>query len=562
MRRLTAAVYDAGKMPKHNSKPKQQKSKKQPAATSVVTVSGEKQRRAGWAPGLMGGLGTLVGSAFGGPAGALVGKAAGNLLGRVTGAGAYQVRSNSLMGRPPSFGMTSVRVRHQEYLADVYSGFDLVSAATAFDYRQFYINPGLAATFPWLSSIANNFEEYKFHGLIFEFRTTSGQSVASSNTALGTVMMATEYDVLDPPFPSKVAMEAYMFASSTVPSCSVVHAVECQPKQNVDPVLYIRNTTPPAGADQRLYDLGFFQVATVGMQAAGVNLGEMWVTYDVELLKPKLPILGTSTGMAHLVESPTASSAAPNILGTTGAVVRFNSIPAASSSGLTAVSPHDPNSFYLSAVGTFLVVTLELTAGILTSHISLAPGANITPGPAILVDNTSSSNAASGGMVGASVSLFSVNIAGAGVGNLITLSGLAGATPPGSFDLFVIAVPPYLTVMEPLLMSRLRSIESVLAALAGLPSIRPALTREMAKFDWMKSVPTADAESAQSSNANPPSQRTASKTTGLPCGALPPINELLPMKSVFEDDETVVVPGAQAHAQCCSHAKNANANSR
>ena len=49
----------------------------------------------------------------------------------------------------------------------------------------------------------------------------------------------------------------------------------------------MRNSAVPANADARLYDLGTFSIATVGMQADSGVAGELWCTFEVELLKPK-----------------------------------------------------------------------------------------------------------------------------------------------------------------------------------------------------------------------------------------------------------------------------------
>jgi hypothetical protein len=51
--------------------------------------------------------------------------------------------------------------------------------------------------------------------------------------------------------------------------------------------------------------LGNFQIATVGMQAAAV-IGELWCTYDVELIKPKLPDAFSSSAPTHFAHDVTA----------------------------------------------------------------------------------------------------------------------------------------------------------------------------------------------------------------------------------------------------------------
>lgn len=66
----------------------------------------------------------------------------------------------------------------------------------------------------------------------------------------------------------------------------MIHAIECERSQTTLSEQYIRFGAVPAGADPRFYDLGRFSIATVGMQAASVNIGELWVSYDIEFLKP------------------------------------------------------------------------------------------------------------------------------------------------------------------------------------------------------------------------------------------------------------------------------------
>jgi len=92
-------------------------------------------------------------------------------------------------------------------------------------------------------------------------------------------------------------MENHFFSQSSKPSNCILHAIEC--KKSLTPVkaLYIRNGENTS--DLRWTDFGNFFIATVGMQAANVNLGELWVTYKVKLMKPRLPrTVGIGAGIA------------------------------------------------------------------------------------------------------------------------------------------------------------------------------------------------------------------------------------------------------------------------
>lgn len=237
-----------------------------------------------------GGIGAFFGGAPGALAGASIGRGAHKLFKSLTGWGDYKVCENSLMMggmSPPQIINSSDRggfiVRHREYLRDVLSTED-------FTLQAFDINPGLSQSFPWLSGVAENFEEYRMRGLVYEFKSLSSDAVLStaSSSALGAVIMATSYNVLNPSFANKMEMENYEYANSSKPSLSFLHPIEC--KRTWTPVseLFTRVNGVPSGGDQRLYDLGKFQIATVGQQVDGGVIGELWCTYEVELYKPKV----------------------------------------------------------------------------------------------------------------------------------------------------------------------------------------------------------------------------------------------------------------------------------
>lgn len=214
----------------------------------------------------------------------------------LTGFGDYKVAGNSLMsgplgGNPPIIRNSrnnGIIVRHREYLADVF-------AATSFTTNTYPINPGLIQSFPWLQQQADSFEQYKFRGLVFEFKSMSSDAVlaTSASSALGTVIMSTQYNVLDEVFTDKRTMENYEYANSTKPSLSMLHPIECKMSQTTVSELYVRTGIVSAG-DLRLYDLGNFVIAVQGMQNAAANqvIGELWCTYEVEFFKPKLLVGG------------------------------------------------------------------------------------------------------------------------------------------------------------------------------------------------------------------------------------------------------------------------------
>ncbi|QMW68755.1 capsid protein [Crucivirus-275] len=234
-----------------------------------------------------------TGARIGGHVGSKIGTFLGGLASKLMGFGDYHIEQNSLfMGgamKPPeivnSVHNGEVIVRHREYLGDV-------SATVAFTLTPYYLNPGLQASFPWLSTMAAAFEEYKWRGMVFEYISTSSDAILSSATSssLGSVNMATQYNSIEGLFPDKAAMLNHEFGNSTKPSCDLLHPIECLNSRTPVSQLYVRTGPVPAGADERLYDLGVFQIATSDQQASTLNgLGQLWCSYEIGLFKPRLP---------------------------------------------------------------------------------------------------------------------------------------------------------------------------------------------------------------------------------------------------------------------------------
>lgn len=238
-------------------------------------------------------VGRKLGSKFGmGDLGEVAGKG----LASIFGMGDYTVSTNSLMklGNPsandvPVFtqnGKRGVRVTEREFLMDVRSGPSLDAGSTPFHRSDFRINPSDAKTFPWLHRIADSYDQYEIKGLIFEFVSTSSDFNGASQ-ALGTVIMATEYDPSDAPYESKIEMENAGYANSTKPSQTAIHGIECDPVERATTLLYTGYA--PAG-QEKFYDLGRFSLATQGCSTANQVLGELWVSYDIVFYKKHLQL--------------------------------------------------------------------------------------------------------------------------------------------------------------------------------------------------------------------------------------------------------------------------------
>lgn len=238
-------------------------------------------------------LGGLGGSALGGligmpSAGSSVGTGLGASLSRWLGSGDYEVNKNSIVNKLEMSGSVpemhksdqNVVIRHREFVTTVNSS-ENYDVQASFD-----INPGNYHLFPWLAGIASRFQEYKIRGMVYHYVPTSGSAVASTNAALGAVMLQTSYRASDAAPASKIEMLNEYNSNESVPCDAFCHPIECDPRENPFNIQYVRSNTPAALEDKLLYDLGTTHLAVQGCQTTGNPIGDLWVTYEIELKKP------------------------------------------------------------------------------------------------------------------------------------------------------------------------------------------------------------------------------------------------------------------------------------
>lgn len=333
----------------------------------------------------LGGIGHGVGSLIDG------GK---SLISKITGFGDYRNHgpsSNSLWANvrgpseaPFNMGACSVqfagaapRVQHREFIMDVVAPAN----PRAFTTTAFRIQPGLSGQqvlFPWGSSVAKCFQQYKMHGCILEFVSTS--SDFSSDSALGEIMMSTQYDANAPALTSVLAVNNNEFTTVQKPSVSFYHPLECASKDSPVTVRYVRsNNTSEDGSDDRLDDVGLFQLSTNGLTAsAGTVVGQLWVTYDIEFLKAELPDLHVGTSAAMQWAGTPGSSGYVSPLGPSSAQAQLmpgSSLPISRVDYHTLQMPGGYNGNYL------LLCCSQLSLVASSGTWSIAPsfGADITP---------------------------------------------------------------------------------------------------------------------------------------------------------------------------------------
>jgi hypothetical protein len=261
----------------------------------------------------MGSLGGgALGSFIGNPgAGSSAGHSLGGAISKWLGYGDYTVGTNSIVQKASTGipmmhkeGQTVV-IRHREFI-------DTIESSTGFALaNSFQLNPGNSTTFPWLSTIANSFQEYRFRGVVFHYVPTSGNAISGTSPSLGSVMFQTSYRSNDSPPSSKSELLNEYWSGEVIPSETMVHPIECNPAENPFNVQYVRRGDLPSGDNQLFYDLGVTNVCTQGQLAAGNTLGDVWVTYEVELKKPIVASNVTSSTNSYVGSTALGTIAQP-----------------------------------------------------------------------------------------------------------------------------------------------------------------------------------------------------------------------------------------------------------
>lgn len=178
------------------------------------------------------------------------------------------------IGQKQSFGSNSRkswRFKNSELIATVSGSVSF--AANAYD-----VNPGIAATFPWLSVEAVQWEQYRFHRLRFRYVTRSSTATA------GSVILSPDYASKD----LAPTTETQAVNTADAVEDSVWKEIHCELDPNsmfpTGPRKFIRSAA--IGGDINLYDALRFYLCTVAESDTSA-IGKLFVDYDVELFIPQ-----------------------------------------------------------------------------------------------------------------------------------------------------------------------------------------------------------------------------------------------------------------------------------
>jgi hypothetical protein len=215
-------------------------------------------------------------------------------------ASAYSTGQSS---QPPRISATrdSARIVHRELVESVV-GTSAYAVAS-----QFPLNPGMASTFPWLSSQAQAWEQYRFNKLKFCYYTRTG------STTPGSVQLIPDYDAADLAPASEQIASSYEDVSEDVPWKDIECELRPSAMHPMGPKKFIRTGALAANLDIKTYDVGTLFVGTT--DGTAVNWGKLWVEYDVTFYSPQLNPSGSAFASQHFAGGSNATPTTANMLG-------------------------------------------------------------------------------------------------------------------------------------------------------------------------------------------------------------------------------------------------------
>nr|UHS72250.1 MAG: putative coat protein [Tombusviridae sp.] len=224
----------------------------------------------------------------------------------------------------PKFGSSErgIIVKHSEMIGS------LISSGTTLTYgvTEFVINPGKSSTFPWLSTIAGNFDKYRMHKLKVHLVSSQPTSTA------GRIGVGIDYDSTDAPPADRVEFFNLTHHAECAAWDSIVFDVPLQPTEK-----FVNSHTT---TDSKLIDMGQIIVMSDQIVATSAILADIIVEYHVELIEPQQAVLSTMTLTGANPASFSALTVTGPVVGTliptTSTTVLEMSLPA----GTYLVSSH------------------------------------------------------------------------------------------------------------------------------------------------------------------------------------------------------------------------------
>jgi len=139
------------------------------------------------------------------------------------------------------------------------------------------LNPGLAASFPWLAAQAAKWQQYRFKRLRFEFLTRS------PTTKVGSLILVPEYNAATSPPADEKSAASMQGAMEGTSWANLDCKFDSASMNSMGTRHYVRATN--VAGDIKTYDSGTFYLATLEQDNTDA-IGKLWVHYEVELFNP------------------------------------------------------------------------------------------------------------------------------------------------------------------------------------------------------------------------------------------------------------------------------------
>lgn len=228
-----------------------------------------------------------------------------------------------------------VCIAHSEMLGSILSG-NPTAGVTAYRSVGFRANPGISTVFPWLSSVAVNYEKYRFRRLTFSLVPLVSTQFS------GRIGVGFDYDSTDNPPGNRQEFYSLSIHSETMPWQATSVAVKCDNA--------FRFTGTHVAADNKLIDQGQVIIMSDSVSngasiTTAIPLYDLIVDYDVELIEPQQALFSTQSFTANKnltagvplgTGTDTTAITGPNVV--TGTTVAANTVGFSMPAGTYAVS--------------------------------------------------------------------------------------------------------------------------------------------------------------------------------------------------------------------------------
>jgi len=230
-----------------------------------------------------------------------LGKFAGKTLGSIFGMGDYRtvresnshlfgdkIKCNSLFDSNGGLAFAKRRVPDGATRAYGKEEIGNVLSSVGFATTTYRINFGNQAVFPEAYLDGERYEETHFHGLIAIFESSAAE--VSTSTNIGNVYMCAQYDLEEPPFTTSKQLLNSFAPTSSKSDQGGMHGFECAREQSKRQLLINQDNINVVDKDKiNDYDLCNFTIATEGQSADGLVIGKLYIMYDVDLYKKRVP---------------------------------------------------------------------------------------------------------------------------------------------------------------------------------------------------------------------------------------------------------------------------------